>query len=58
MVKNNTFCCVKSAKEGQKLSDILRDFKKFTSVKIIEGIKNNIYESRKAWMLGFQSGQI
>jgi REP element-mobilizing transposase RayT len=32
-------------------SDILRDFKKFTSKQIIEAIKNNPKESRKEWML-------
>ncbi len=32
-------------------SDILRDFKKFTSKQIISAIKNNQQESRKDWML-------
>jgi REP element-mobilizing transposase RayT len=31
---------------GQRLEDIIRDIKKFTSVKIIEAIKNNERESR------------
>ena len=39
-----------SAKEGFNLSDILRDFKKFTSKEIVKNIKE-IYESRKDWML-------
>ncbi|WP_428653419.1 REP-associated tyrosine transposase [Runella sp.] len=39
-----------SAKEGYHLSDILRDFKKFTSKKIVETISNEP-ESRKQWML-------
>lgn len=39
------------AKVGFKLSDILRDYKKHTSKKIIEAIKENIQESRKEWML-------
>lgn len=51
VIMSNHVHFIMSAKEGQKLSDILRDFKKFTSVKIIEGIKNNTYESRKEWML-------
>lgn len=38
------------AKEGFKLSDIIRDFKKFTSKKIISKI-NEIGESRKDWLL-------
>ncbi len=34
-----------------KLSDILRDFKKFTSKKIITAIEQNPTESRKHWLL-------
>ena len=34
-----------------KMQDILRDFKKYTSKRIIEEIKNNIQESRREWML-------
>ena len=34
-----------------KLSDVLRDFKKFTSNKIIDAISENSRESRKSWML-------
>ena len=33
------------------LSDIIRDFKKYTSKKIVEAIKNNPRESRKSWLL-------
>ena len=33
------------------LSDIIRDFKKNTSKKIVEAIKNNPRESRKSWLL-------
>ncbi|MGB1217236.1 MAG: REP-associated tyrosine transposase [Saprospiraceae bacterium] len=33
------------------LSAIVRDFKKFTSVKIISAIENNRMESRREWML-------
>jgi REP element-mobilizing transposase RayT len=33
------------------LSDILRDFKKFTSKQIIKAIQDNEHESRKEWML-------
>jgi REP element-mobilizing transposase RayT len=36
---------------NENLSDILRDFKKFTSKQIIEAIINNKHESRKDWML-------
>ncbi len=33
------------------LSDIIRDFKKFTATAIIKAIANNPKESRKRWML-------
>ncbi len=33
------------------LSDIIRDFKKFTSTKIIDSTKNEPGESRRNWML-------
>lgn len=39
-----------SAKENNP-SDILRDFKKFTSKQLLEAIKNNPHESRTDWML-------
>jgi REP element-mobilizing transposase RayT len=37
--------------EGNKMEDILRDFKSFTSRDLKEAIKNNIQESRKEWMI-------
>jgi len=40
-----------SAKGSTGLSDIMRDFKKFTSAEIIRTIENNSKESRKSWML-------
>jgi putative transposase len=39
------------AAKNQDLSDILRDFKKFTSKEIIKAIVQNEHESRKDWML-------
>ncbi|WP_445587952.1 transposase [Sunxiuqinia sp. A32] len=39
------------AKEGYTLSSILRDFKKYTSKKVIQAIKENPQESRKEWLL-------
>lgn len=36
---------------NENLSDVLRDFKKFTSKEIIKAIINNKQESRKDWML-------
>jgi REP element-mobilizing transposase RayT len=38
-------------KGENRIEDILRDIKKFTSVKIIEEIKLNPEESRKEWLL-------
>lgn len=40
-----------SSEEGYKQEDILRDFKKFTSKRIIEAIICNERESRKNWMI-------
>ncbi len=37
--------------EKLPLSDIIRDFKKFTSTQIIRAIENNPKESRKRWLL-------
>ncbi len=37
--------------ETSKLSDIIRDFKKFTASQIIKSIEDNIQESRKNWLL-------
>jgi REP element-mobilizing transposase RayT len=39
------------AQEGFLLQDILRDFKRFTSNKILKEIKENPRESRKEWLL-------
>jgi putative transposase len=39
-----------SAKEGYRLSDIIRDFKKFTAKKIIDRIINEP-ESRREWLI-------
>lgn len=37
--------------EQLKLSDVIRDFKKYTAKKIYEAIENNEAESRKRWLL-------
>ncbi|MBN1924250.1 MAG: transposase, partial [Prolixibacteraceae bacterium] len=47
---SNHLHIIASAEEEGNLSDILRDFKKFTSKAIIESIKE-IPESRKDWLL-------
>jgi REP element-mobilizing transposase RayT len=41
---------IASAKEGASMSDIMRDFKKFTSKKVVKTIQE-INESRKDWLL-------
>lgn len=47
---SNHIHMIVAAKEGFNLSDIIRDFKKYTNKKIIEAIKENP-ESRREWML-------
>jgi putative transposase len=49
-IMSNHLHLIVSAKDSN-LSDILRDFKKFTSKQIITAIENNPRESRKEWML-------
>jgi len=39
-------------KGEEKIEEIIRDFKKYTSVHICRLIQNNPMESRKSWMLG------
>lgn len=51
VIMNNHVHLIASAKEGYSLSDILRDFKSFTSKKSLKEIEINIRESRKSWML-------
>ena len=50
VIMPNHIHLVISRKGSSSLSDIMRDFKKFTSAKIIEAINSPI-ESRKNWML-------
>jgi REP element-mobilizing transposase RayT len=49
-IMSNHLHLIVSAKNNN-LSEILRDFKKFTSKQIIEAIINNKHESRRDWML-------
>ena len=53
IIMSNHLHLIVSAKPDFLLSDILRDFKKFTSVEIIKAINENVQESRKEWMLSF-----
>jgi REP element-mobilizing transposase RayT len=50
VLMSNHLHLIVSAKEGIHLSDIIRDFKKFTSKKIISTIED-IPESRRKWLL-------
>jgi putative transposase len=50
-IMSNHIHLIISAIEPNKLSDVLRDFKKFTSSQIIKAISGNIKESRRGWML-------
>jgi putative transposase len=47
---SNHLHAIVAARDGYKLSDILRDFKKFTSQKIVEAVKQEP-ESRRDWLL-------
>lgn len=49
--KNRDLHLIVSTKEPITLSDVLRDFKKYTSSQIIKAIEENERESRKNWML-------
>jgi len=47
---SNHLHLIASAKEGFRLSDIIRDFKKFTAKRVLKMIHKNL-ESRRDWML-------
>lgn len=51
LMSNHLHMVVSVRNDEQTISDILRDFKKFTSKKIIACIEENPEESRKVWML-------
>ena len=51
VVMSNHIHLIISAEKNNKLPDIVRDFKKFTSKRIIDEIQTNPLESRKNWML-------
>jgi REP element-mobilizing transposase RayT len=50
VIMSNHLHCIWQAKAGYKLSDIIRDFKKFTAKRILSMIEQG-GESRKIWML-------
>ena len=49
-VMTNHVHLIVSSKAG-KLSDTIRDFKKFTASKVVKAINENEKESRKSWLL-------
>jgi putative transposase len=51
VVMSNHVHLIVSAELDSKVSDILRDFKKYTSVQILRAISNNPHESRRSWMM-------
>ena len=55
-IMSNHVHLLASAKNDD-LSDILRDFKKFTSKEVIKAIVNNEHESRRDWMLAIFRAQ-
>ncbi len=51
VIMSNHIHLIISCKDGYNLSDILRDFKKYTATQIVQAIENNPRESRKSWLL-------
>ena len=51
IIMSNHVHLIASAKISNTLSDILRDFKKYTSKNIFNAIKSNPKESRRDWMI-------
>jgi len=51
VLMSNHFHAIVSSKSSNKISDILRDFKKFTSKEIVKAILEYPQESRKKWLL-------
>ncbi len=51
VIMTNHLHFIIGANDIDQLHSILRDFKKFTSKKIIEELKEDIQESRREWML-------
>ena len=49
-IMSNHVHFILSARQGN-LSDVVRDFKKFTSQKLVKAIADNKQESRREWML-------
>ena len=52
----NHFHGILSATDNHNLSDIIRDFKKFTAGKILKELEKSDFESRKDWLLWLFKG--
>lgn len=55
VIMSNHIHLIVSAREGAELPSIIRDFKKFTSSKIVSAIAECPQESRKKWLLNLFS---
>ena len=51
VIMSNHLHLIVSAKGEEKLADIIRDFKKYTSKQIIQAIEESQIESRREWMI-------
>ncbi|MCB0696035.1 MAG: transposase [Chitinophagaceae bacterium] len=51
VIMSNHIHLIISCTGRNKLSDILRDFKKYTATQVVQAIENNQQESRKSWLL-------
>ena len=51
IMSNHIHLLIGKKKTELSFSDIIRDFKKFTAMKLIKAIKENPQESRKEWIL-------
>lgn len=51
LMTNHLHMIVRATKEGVLIGDIMRDFKKHTSKKIVRAIEDNAQESRRDWLM-------
>ncbi len=51
VLMSNHLHLIASTAGHDSIGDIMRDFKKFTSKKILEAIEQNVQESRREWLL-------
>jgi len=51
VIMSNHFHAIFSCGADFKLSNVLRDMKKFTSTQITDAIRDNVQESRRSWLL-------